>query len=186
MPARRVRRSPARRDERFLIAWFGARGTLQLPRPAPPEAGDSVVVAFAASDGTNRDAVETRLPVRPDFSPRTHAALAVRDSADVVMALPAEIDPARSRMRLRIGTSPLSTMLAAYRWLRAYRIRLHRADLERWPFDDRGLAGHEDKSNALGGDPRPSFRSSSMRSLRGKASTGASGTGTTSGGARPG
>ena len=128
--------------------------------PPRRETGDSVVVAFAASDGTNRDAVETRLPVRPDFSPRTHARIgAVRDSADVVMALPPEIDPARSRMRLRIGTSPLSTMLAAYRWLRAYRFdcteqisSVGRSMIAVWQ------ATKKTNPNALGGDPRPKLQ----------------------------
>jgi len=88
--------------------------------PARDKIGDSIIVRLGATDGASADATETKLAVRPDFHPRTHAILgAVRDSQDVAIVLPPDIDPTRSRMRLRIGTSPLSTMLAAYRWLRA-------------------------------------------------------------------
>jgi uncharacterized protein YfaS (alpha-2-macroglobulin family) len=90
--------------------------------PARDAIGDSVAVRLGATDGVASDATETWLPVRPDFHPRAHAILgAVRDSQDISLVLPADIDPRRSRMHLRIGTSRLSAMLAAYRWLRAYR-----------------------------------------------------------------
>jgi uncharacterized protein YfaS (alpha-2-macroglobulin family) len=113
-------------------------------------------VRFDASDGATADAIETRLPVRPDFHARTHAALgATRDSQTVTITLPADIDPVHSRLRLRIGTSRLSAMLASYRWFRAY------------PYDcteqlssvGRGIiavweATKGENREALGGDPR--------------------------------
>ncbi|HEX5831780.1 MAG TPA: hypothetical protein VFY16_12420, partial [Gemmatimonadaceae bacterium] len=95
--------------------------------------------------------------VRPDFHRRVHTRMGgLRDEADVVLELPADIDAARSRLTLRVGTSPLAPMLAAYEWLRVYPydcteqiasggralIAVWRATRERDPL-------------ALGGDPRP-------------------------------
>jgi uncharacterized protein YfaS (alpha-2-macroglobulin family) len=89
--------------------------------PSRDAIGDSISVRFDAIRGAATDAVETRLPVRSDFHARTHAVLAAtRDSQTVTITLPADIDPVHSRLRLRIGTSRLSAMLASYRWFRAY------------------------------------------------------------------
>ena len=117
--------------------------------------GDSIAIRLGAGDGATTDATETWLPVRPDFHRRTHAVIgAVRDTQDVAIVLPADIDPARSRMRLRIGTSKLSAMLAAYKWLLAYRYdcteqlaSVGRGIIAAW------LATKDERPDALGGDP---------------------------------
>jgi uncharacterized protein YfaS (alpha-2-macroglobulin family) len=136
-------------------ASTAARFVIRVPaRDAIP---DSVSLRLGARDGVLSDATETWLPVRPDFHPRTHAIIgAIRDSEDVVLPLPADIDPVRSRLRLRIGTSPLSAMLAATKWLQAYRhscteqlTSVGRAMIAVW------RATRRDQPNALGGDPRP-------------------------------
>jgi alpha-2-macroglobulin len=83
--------------------------------------GGAAVFRFGVAGSAGRDAVETRLDVRPDFHPRAHTVVGVvRDAASVELRLPADIDPARSRLRLRVGTSPLVPMLAAYERLRVY------------------------------------------------------------------
>ena len=146
--------SPARMS--ISLSGSSTEARFVVRAPARDMIGDSVTVRLGATDGATVDATETTLAVRPDFHPRTHAILgAVRDSQDVAIALPADIDPARSRMRLRIGTSPLSTMLAAYRWLRAYPFdcteqltSTGRALLAVWQ------ATKRDRPDALGGDPR--------------------------------
>ena len=124
---------------------------------APPRdaIADSVALRLGAADAATADASETWLPVRPDYHPRTHAIIgAVRDTQDVAILLPADIDPARSRMRLRIGTSRLSSMLAAYKWLLAYRYDC----TEQLSSVGRGMiavwgATRDERPDALGGDP---------------------------------
>ncbi|HTI64147.1 MAG TPA: alpha-2-macroglobulin family protein [Gemmatimonadaceae bacterium] len=131
-------------DARFVITAPGRNAI-----------GDSVAVRLGATDGATADATETWLPVRPDFHRRTHAVIgAVRDAQDLAIVLPADIDPARSRMRLRIGTSKLSAMLAAYRWLLAYRYDC----TEQLSSVGRGIiavwrATKAERPDALGGDP---------------------------------
>ena len=117
--------------------------------------GDSVSVTLGANDAATADATRTWLPVRPDYHPRTHAVLgATRDTQDLVIELPKDIDPRRSRMRLRIGTSHLSAMLAGVKWLIAYRFDCTeqiasrgRAMIAVWN------ATKRERPDALGGDP---------------------------------
>ena len=126
-----------------------------ITAPARDAIGDSVAVRLGASDAVTADATETWLTVRPDYHRRSHAILgAVRDSQDVALVLPADIDPRRSRMRLRIGTSRLSAMLPAYRWLMAYRYDC----TEQLSSVGRGIiavwrATRRERPDALGGDP---------------------------------
>ncbi|MGE5731762.1 MAG: alpha-2-macroglobulin family protein, partial [Gemmatimonas sp.] len=147
-------RGPARMSV-SLSSGASAKARFVVTAPGRNAIGDSVAVRLGATDGVDRDATETWLPVRPDFHPRAHAILgAVRDSQDVSLVLPADIDPRRSRMRLRIGTSRLSTMLAAYRWLRAYRFDC----TEQLASVGRGIvavwqATKRERPDALGGDP---------------------------------
>ncbi len=84
---------------------------------------DAASVTFRAqpTKGTGGDAVTTRLPIRPTGTPRAHTVVgSVRDSGTVVIALPAGIDPQRSRVTLDLGTSPLVAMRSHYDQLRAY------------------------------------------------------------------
>jgi uncharacterized protein YfaS (alpha-2-macroglobulin family) len=124
--------------------------------PARDAIADSVSVLLGAGDDATADATKTWLPVRPDYHTRTHAVLgATRDTQDILLELPKEIDPGRSRMRLRIGTSHLSAMLAGVKWLMAYRFDCSeqiastgRAMIAVWN------ATKRERSDALGGDPR--------------------------------
>ena len=138
-----------------LTASASSEARFVIQAPARDAIGDTITVRLGAGDGVTADATETRLPVRPDFHPRTHAMLgAVRDTQTLAITLPPEIDPARSRMRLRIGTSRTSAMLAAYRWLRAYPYdcseqlsSVGRALIAVW------RATKTERPDALGGDP---------------------------------
>lgn len=149
-----VLRGPARMSI-SLSPTTSAEARFVLQAPARDVIADSVAVQLGAGDGTFSDATRIWLPVRPDYHPRTHAVLgAVRDSQDVALTLPPDVDPRRSRMRLRVGTSPLSAMLAAYRWLRAYRFdcteqltSVGRAMVAVWQ------ATKHERTDALGGDP---------------------------------
>ena len=72
---------------------------------------DSATFRFDVTGGGYADAVRTTLPVRPDYYPRVHtAAGAVHDTATIEIALPAGIDPARSRLSVHMGVSPLPVM----------------------------------------------------------------------------
>jgi uncharacterized protein YfaS (alpha-2-macroglobulin family) len=65
--------------------------------------------------------VETRIPIRPAVHVRTHtAAGTLRDRDSVTLTLPADIDPARSRLEVRLGTSPMTAIRAMHAWLRVY------------------------------------------------------------------
>jgi uncharacterized protein YfaS (alpha-2-macroglobulin family) len=89
--------------------------------PARNVVHDTVRIGLSATDGRDEDASETSLPVKPDFTPRAHTIIgSARGSADVVFSLPEGIDPEKSRVSLRIGTTPLAPMLAAYERLRVY------------------------------------------------------------------
>jgi hypothetical protein len=138
-----------------LTGGAGAKAQFVITTPGRNVVGDSVAVRLGATDGATADGTETWLPVRPDFHPRTRAILgAVRDSQDVRLVLPADINPQRSRMRLRIGTSRLSTMLAGYRWLLAYRFDC----TEQLTSVGRGIiavwrATRRERQDVLGGDP---------------------------------
>jgi uncharacterized protein YfaS (alpha-2-macroglobulin family) len=139
-----------------LAAGKGAEARFTLGVPPRTSARDTVIVRLRASDGSMGDAVETHLPVRPDFHPRTHTQLGtLRGAADVVFDLPSDIDAVRSRLSLRVGTSPLAPMLAAYEHLRVYPYFCTeqiasggRALLAIW------RATRDRDPNALGGDPR--------------------------------
>ncbi len=83
--------------------------------------GDTATLQFRVAGGGEADAVEHRVPVRPSFHPRGFTATGVlHDTSTVEIALPAEIDPARSRLELSLGPSPLAVIRGAQRWLRVY------------------------------------------------------------------
>lgn len=97
-----------------------ARGT-EVRFPFRAVRGDSATFRFDVTGGNDRDAVRVTLPVRPDFHPRAHTVAGVlRDSANVELALPADIDAARSRLTLSLGTSPLATIRGMRHRLRVY------------------------------------------------------------------
>jgi uncharacterized protein YfaS (alpha-2-macroglobulin family) len=83
--------------------------------------GDSVTYRFKVSSGTEADAVETRVPIRPAFHPRAFAAAGVlADTASLEFAFPEALDPARSRVELSFGTSTLAIVRGYQRNLEIY------------------------------------------------------------------
>ena len=83
--------------------------------------GDSAIFRFDVNGGGDADAVRVTLPVRPDYHPRAHTVAGVlRDTATVELALPAGIDPKRSRVTFFLGQSPLATIRGAYESLHIY------------------------------------------------------------------
>ncbi|HVH39909.1 MAG TPA: MG2 domain-containing protein [Gemmatimonadaceae bacterium] len=76
--------------------------------------GDSAKFTFSARSGSDADAVRVAIPVKPDHHPRSHVVSGVlRDTATVRFDLPADIDPARSILTLRVTSSPLSVIRGA-------------------------------------------------------------------------
>ena len=71
--------------------------------------GDSATFRFDVRGGTDADAVQLRIPIQPDYHPRSYTIAGVlRDTATAHFMLPGDIDPARSRLTLNLGTSPLA------------------------------------------------------------------------------
>ncbi|HEX8694584.1 MAG TPA: MG2 domain-containing protein [Longimicrobium sp.] len=100
-----------------LPAGRGAEARFHFRAPA----GDSAVFRFGVTGGGEADAVEVRVPVRPANRPVVHTVAGVlRDTATVEFVLPAEIDPARSRLELGFGTSPLALVREYRRRLEVY------------------------------------------------------------------
>jgi len=82
---------------------------------------DSATFRFAVSGEGEADAVQTRLPVKPDHHPRAHTLSGLlRDTALARFQLPADIDPARSRLEISLGGSPLAFIRGAHRQMRIY------------------------------------------------------------------
>jgi uncharacterized protein YfaS (alpha-2-macroglobulin family) len=83
--------------------------------------GDSAAFRFDVRSGTEVDAVRIAVPVKPDHHPRAHTIAGVlSDTATVEFQLPADIDPARSRLTVNVGTSPLTIVRGIQRGLRVY------------------------------------------------------------------
>jgi uncharacterized protein YfaS (alpha-2-macroglobulin family) len=71
--------------------------------------GDSATFRFDVRGGNDVDAVQLNIPVKPDYHPRSYTIAGVlRDTASAEFLLPEDIDPARSRLTLNLGTSPLA------------------------------------------------------------------------------
>ena len=82
--------------------------------------GDSVTFRASASGLEDADGVASRLPVRPDFHPRAHTATgALRDTTTIVLRVPGDIDPARSRFTFSVGMTTMAPLRWAYERLRA-------------------------------------------------------------------
>ena len=85
------------------------------------DTGDTATFRFTATSGRDVDAVQSRLPFRPDYHPRSYTASGVlHDTATVELVLPAGIDAARSRLELSLGGSVLALIRGANRELRVY------------------------------------------------------------------
>jgi uncharacterized protein YfaS (alpha-2-macroglobulin family) len=86
--------------------------------------GDSLGQAgfrFTAKSGRDADAVALSLPVRPPHHPQSFTVAGVlHDSTTAELALPQDVDPARSTLSLSLGTSPLAMIRGADRWFRIY------------------------------------------------------------------
>ena len=108
-----------RRDVKLQVGSEEARFSFVVP--PRDSARDSMRVIFTATDGANSDAVRSAIPVQPDFHVRAHTAFGLlRGKGDVSITLPGDIDASKSRVVVRVGTTPLAPMLAAYRWLDSY------------------------------------------------------------------
>ena len=99
----------------------GASSEARFAWKATAAPGDTASVRFVVNGGRSGDAVETPVVVRAPYSPRFHAMAGVaRGNATVRLMLPSGIDPARSRLTLRVGTTPVTTIRAAYDQLVVY------------------------------------------------------------------
>ena len=100
-----------------LAAFRGA----EVRFPFDASRGDSASFRFDVTDNTNADAVKVTIPIRPDHHPVAHTIAGVlTDTASVAFMLPANIDPARSRLTLSVGMSPLTAIRGIYRTMRVY------------------------------------------------------------------
>jgi hypothetical protein len=82
---------------------------------------DSATFRFDVSGGGFADAVRVSVPVRPEYHPRVHSLAGVlRDTATVEMALPAGIDPAKSRLSVSLGVSPMPVIRGMAQTLHVY------------------------------------------------------------------
>jgi alpha-2-macroglobulin len=100
-----------------LLAGRGAESRFRFHAPL----GDSATFRFTVTGGGQADAVEVRVPVRAAQRPVTHAAAGLlRDTVTVEFLLPADIDPARSRLEVGFGTSPLAMIQGLQRQIEVY------------------------------------------------------------------
>jgi uncharacterized protein YfaS (alpha-2-macroglobulin family) len=84
---------------------------------------DTATFRFDVADDRpgDADAVRVSIPVRPEYHPRAHTVAGVmRDTATVELSLPANIDPARSRLSISLGSSPLASIRGMSEGLRVY------------------------------------------------------------------
>lgn len=83
--------------------------------------GDTAAFQFKASSGNDADAVESRLPIRLPYHPRAfEVAGTLVDSASADFVFPEPLDPARSRLVLSYGASPLALIRGYRETLRIY------------------------------------------------------------------
>ncbi len=97
------------------------RFPFEAPARNAGDTGDTASFRFTATSGSDIDAVETRLPFRPDYHPRSYTASGVvNDTTSVELIVPRGIDPERSRLQISIGGSVLAIVRGAYNELRVY------------------------------------------------------------------
>ena len=102
------------------VTLAALRGT-EVRFPFQATRGDSATFRFDVSDDKNADAVQLKIPIRPDYHPVTHTIAGVlRDTGTVAFSLPANIDPERSRLTLNVGGSPIAALRGIYRSIRVY------------------------------------------------------------------
>lgn len=102
-----------------LKANGGSEARFHWHANSPP--GDTARFRIVVEGGTHSDAVETSIPMRPPYAPRYHAVSGVaRGRSTIRMMLPGGIDPHRSRLTLRVGTSPVPIVRAAYAQVEVY------------------------------------------------------------------
>ena len=86
--------------------------------------GDSRAQAgfrFTAKSGRDADAVALTVPVRPSHHPQSFTVAGVlHESATAELMLPDDVDPARSTLRLSLGTSPLALIRGVHQRFRVY------------------------------------------------------------------
>lgn len=89
--------------------------------PFQAQRGEGATFRFDVTDEKNADAVQVTIPIRPDHHPVAHTIAGVlRDTATVAFELPAGTDPARSRLTLSLGGTPLAAVRGIYRTMRVY------------------------------------------------------------------
>ncbi len=85
------------------------------------QAGDSAHFRFDASSGKEADAVAVAVPIRPNYYPLSNTVSGVvRDTATAAFDLQDDVDPKRSRVEIRVGSSVLTAVQAARDRLRLY------------------------------------------------------------------
>jgi len=109
-----------RGDDRRTTTLAPLRGA-EVRFPFDAQRGDSASFRFDVTDNTNVDAVRVAIAIRPDHHPVTHTiAGMLTDSASVAFTLPENIDPARSKLSINLGTTPLTALRGIYQSLRVY------------------------------------------------------------------
>ena len=105
-----------------LEAGRGREVRFDFSQPgSDPLGADSSTFRFQVTGAGDADAVQQRLPVKPSFRPRAWTVAGVLvDTAEVQLLLPDEIDPARSRLELNLGSSPLAVIKGIEWTLRVY------------------------------------------------------------------
>src|SRR5438034_303546 len=83
--------------------------------------GDTATFTFKVSGGGEADAVQTRIPVRLPYRPRAfEVAGTLADTVSAEFVFPEPLDPARSRLELHYGASPLALLRGYRQTLRIY------------------------------------------------------------------
>lgn len=141
------------RQTHALAAGRGAEARFHF-RAVP---GEQARFRFRASGAGEADGVEVTLPIRPANRPVTQAVSGVlRDTATVEFVLSPEADPARSRLELGFGTSPLALVQAYERWLEVYPYECsEQLTSQGLPLVTLYRAQRASGVRLLAGDPRP-------------------------------
>ncbi|MEP6572188.1 MAG: Ig-like domain-containing protein [Gemmatimonadota bacterium] len=95
-----------------LEAGRGREVRFDFQQPAGSRSlNDSATFRFKVTGGADQDAVQNRLAIQPAYRPRAYTLTGiVEDTATAEFLLPSDIDPARSRLELSLGASPLSVI----------------------------------------------------------------------------